>query len=381
MKNSNDVRLNKDGRIVIMQVSDTQDMVHVRKAMVKMLDAAYDSVKPDLVLFTGDNILGNHLLDARIGSRQVAHGEEATYERMEKSLAHIIEPLEKRGITYSMIFGNHDDMNCVSKERQAEIFRRNPNCLPMNTDDDTVDCDTHNIPILSNDGKRTVFNLYMLDCAWRDHEENRTHEEVKKETVEWYRKTGDSLREKNGGKAVKSLMFLHIPLPQQLELCSECSKDSFGAIKAGEDKYIRLDASKARGVMGEPPCVCKDEFGLFDEVKARGDVMAVITGHDHQNCFEGEVDGVKMIQTPCASFRCYGNYMRGVRVFILDESDPDIYRTFMVTYDDLFGKTPASRLRYIWDADDMLPRKTALLACAGTALAAVTALGIKLLKK
>ena len=94
MKLSNTVRLNKNGKLTVMQVSDPQDMVYVRPAMVKMLDAAYDKVKPDLVLFTGDNILGNHLLDARIGNRKVAEGWQEEYTRMEKSLEHILNPLE-----------------------------------------------------------------------------------------------------------------------------------------------------------------------------------------------------------------------------------------------------------------------------------------------
>ena len=44
----------KNGKIRVMQVSDPQDMKYVRKAMVKMLDTAYDKIKPDLVVFTGD---------------------------------------------------------------------------------------------------------------------------------------------------------------------------------------------------------------------------------------------------------------------------------------------------------------------------------------
>ena len=70
--------MNSSGKLRIMQVSDPQDMKYVRKAMVDMLDKAYDKLKPDLVVFTGDNILGNHLLDARIGSRQIASGRAAT---------------------------------------------------------------------------------------------------------------------------------------------------------------------------------------------------------------------------------------------------------------------------------------------------------------
>ena len=82
MRNSNEIRFNSSKTIRIMQVSDPQDMKYVRKAMVKMLDEAYDKLKPDLVVFTGDNILGNHLLDARFGSRQIASGKAATLQIM-----------------------------------------------------------------------------------------------------------------------------------------------------------------------------------------------------------------------------------------------------------------------------------------------------------
>ena len=156
MENKNAIRMNKDGRLVIMQVSDPQDMKYVRKAMVKMLDKAYDTVKPDLVLFTGDNILGNHLLDARFGSRQIAEGKEATLDIMKASLHHICAPLEKRGIPFAMIYGNHDDMNLVTKEEQIEIYKSYSGCLPMNDCSNGVDCDTYNIPVLSADGSKTV---------------------------------------------------------------------------------------------------------------------------------------------------------------------------------------------------------------------------------
>ena len=46
----------KGRKLKIMQVSDPQDMHFVRKAMIKMLDKAYDTVKPDLIVFTGDNV-------------------------------------------------------------------------------------------------------------------------------------------------------------------------------------------------------------------------------------------------------------------------------------------------------------------------------------
>lgn len=381
-RKTNEIRLNQDGKLVIMQVSDPQDMVHVRKAMVQMLDNAYDKVKPDLVLFTGDNILGNHLLDARFGTRQVASGWQATYDRIEKSLAHILEPLEKRGIPFAMVYGNHDDCNCVTKQEHIEAYRKYSMCLPMNDSDRRVDCDTYNIPVLSNDGSKTVFNLWMLDCAWHDHQEDRGYAAIKKETVEWYKEKSAQLKEENGGKLVKSLLFQHIPLNQTLELLKECEATKRGAVKAYDsNKYYCLDTQKASGFLGEYFNGCDDEFGLFEAIKETGDVMAVVTGHDHCNNFVGEVDGIKFVATPAASFRCYGNDQRGVRVFVLDENKPDEFETYTLDYTDLCGDSLGANLRYIWDADDKILEKGILIAGSVCAAAVLTAKTVKALKK
>ena len=380
MKSSNTVKFNSSGRLVIMQVSDPQDMVHVRPAMVKMLDAAYDKIRPDLVLFTGDNILGNHLLDARIGNRKVAEGWRAEFDRMEQSLAHILNPLEKRGIPFAMIYGNHDDMNSVTKEEQIEIYRKYSMSLPMNTDNPAVDCDTYNIPVMSRDGKKQIFNIWMLDSAWTDKAQGRGFAEIKEETVGWYNKTQKEL-EKQNGTPVPSLMFLHIPLPVQSELVEPCNKNDAGAVRFKDGTCMRLVPGKAAGALGEPLSLLTTDNGLFESVRSNGDVMAIISGHDHSNCFEGEADGVKIIQTPAASFRCYGSNQRGVRVFVLDENKPGEFETYMLRYEDLCGTSPKAKLRYIWDADDKIPLKCAMIA--GTAAASFTACALiaKIIKK
>ena len=84
----------KNGKFTVLQVSDAQDLQFVRRAMVKMLDAAYDRVKPDLVVFTGDNILGNHLRDARFGSRKVILSPDGEYCAMKKAINNIAEPVD-----------------------------------------------------------------------------------------------------------------------------------------------------------------------------------------------------------------------------------------------------------------------------------------------
>ncbi|MBQ7688269.1 MAG: metallophosphoesterase [Clostridia bacterium] len=371
-KNTNTLRFRPDGSFTVLQVSDPQDLAHPRKAMLQMLERAYDGLKPDLVLFTGDNILGNHLLDCGPLRIETVHDSRVTLFQMRRALRHILAPVNDRKIPFAMIYGNHDDANDVSKEEQFSLFTAYDHCLKMNPDDKTVDCDTYNIPILSADGSRTAWNLYMLDSAWND--ETGQYWRIKEETVRWYNETSGRLRVENGGKNVPSLLFLHEALPQTRLLCKPCAADHPGAVRTREG-YLCLDPAKAQGVLGEDISECEDPYGLFEAIKARGDVRAAVSGHDHANCFDGTVDGVRLIQSAAASFRCYGSRMRGVRLFTLHEDDPERFETQYFTYDALCGTGFRSQLRYFWDADDKTVEKYAFLG-TGALLAAGAATAV-----
>ena len=364
------LRFRADGSFRILQVSDPQDLVHPRRAMLEMLDRAYDGLRPDLVLFTGDNTLGNHLLDFGPVRIETLGRPEFTLRQMRRALAHILRPVQARGIPFAMIFGNHDDMNDVSREAQCALYRAYDRCLPMNEDDPTRDPDTYNIPIASSDGARTAWNLYMLDSAWTD--ETGGHCRIKEETVRWYRRTADALRAENGGDAVPALLFLHVPLPQTARLCMPCDETHPGAVRADGGGWVCLDPALAQGFLGESVSCGEDPYGLFDALREKGDVRAVVSGHDHANCFDGEYGGVRFIQSGAASFRCYGNRLRGVRLFVLHEDAPQRFGTKYYTYDEICGTGFRAQARYFWDADDKAVQKwtalgTAALGCAAAA--------------
>ncbi len=377
------LRFKGDGRFVILQVSDTQDLQYARGAMKKMLDAAYDEVKPDLVVLTGDNILGNHLRDARFGSRKVIKTKEGEYEAMKKAVAHVVEPIEKRGIPFAMIYGNHDDMNMITKEEQADIYRAYPHNVGLDDPKEGIDCDTYNIPIYACDSDKIKYNIWMFDSAGYDKQADRCYEYVSENAVGWYVGKSNELKELNGGKNVDSLLFQHVPFPETAGLVVECGENDPDAIpfcgNTRDGKRFKVDRTKVfRGVMGEYPACCNENYGQFDAVKKQGDVRAAVFGHDHLNNFEAVLDGINIIGTPCASFRCYGDENRGVRVFVIDEKDTSVYKTYVLTYRDLCGGGIVSRLRYIWDADGMFKQKCALIAgvCAGVVSAGLLAGGI-----
>lgn len=374
------------GKFTVLQVSDPQDLQFVRKTMVKMLDAAYDRVNPDLVVFTGDNILGNHLRDARFGSRKVILSPDGEYEAMKTAIHHIAEPVDRRGIPFTMIYGNHDDMNFISKEKQAEIWRGYDSFVGLDDTGDSGDVATFNLPVMSTDGKKTAFNLWFIDSARLDKAEEKCHTGVKKQAVEWYINKSNRLKKQNGGKPVPSVLFQHIPFSEMTRLNSPCKKDDYGALplfKKGEpEKYIRLDPAVADGFLGEPIDGCEENNGEFDAIKKQGDVAAAVFGHDHRNNFIAELDGIRIFQSSAASFRCYGNRFRGVRVIEINENEPESVKTYFLTYSELCGNGPVSRLRYIWDADGEGKKKAALIAfVSAAAITSATAAAIGRKKK
>ncbi len=359
----------KNGRFTVLQVSDAQDLQFVRGTMMKMLSAAYDAVLPDLIVLTGDQVLGNHLRDCNYYTRLTVRSREGELRALRTALRKLLSPIEMRGIPFAMIFGNHDDMNLITKEEHAAIYREYSCCVGLNSSDPDVDCDTYDIPIYAEHENRTAYRLWMLDSAGYDKETRTSYHYVTENTVRWYARKSSEYAAANSGVLTPALMFLHIPIPETLRLIEECPKMKDAVCEDG--RYYRLKPG-VNGVMGEFPSVCQKQTGLFDAVKRCGDVRALVFGHDHMNSFTGKVDGVGFIQTGGASFRCYGSSAaRSVRVFRLYEDGR--FETNVLSYWQLCGKSPGSVLRYLWDADEMVKTKIGVLGGAAIGASAAIA--------
>lgn len=366
------LKFNKNGKFVIMQVSDAQDMHYVRKGMFKMLNEAYKRVNPDLVLLTGDNILGNHLCDGRfLDNKKNNKNKKLIKKRMEKALAYLLEPLEKREIPFAMIYGNHDDMNIVSKDEQADIYKKYNFCCGFNNEGNGLPCDTYNLPVYSSDGQKICYNIWMIDSAGSDENGEPTYKYVTKDTVDWYVKKSNELKANNGGKNINSLMFQHIPVPQVKALIKECDPSLKNAFKGPDNTAYCIDESKTKGYMFEYPDVCDKDFGQLEAIKKQGDVCALVFGHDHICSYSANIDGVNIIQTSGASFRSYGNMVsRGVRVFEIDEKDLSVFSTYNLTYFEMFGTKFPSVFRYIMNADEMEKKRALILSLVGVFIVA-----------
>ncbi len=345
----------KNGKLTILQISDAQDTQWVRHTMVSMLEKACEKVNPDLIVFTGDNILGNHLSDYRFGSGQRKLTRKQEYKILKRALRHVFRIPEDRGIPFAVVFGNHDDRNSFTKDEQADIFR----AYNMNRGCENTGklCGTYRLPVYSTDGTSKLLDLYMIDTAYYDRQDDKCYDEVLPETVEWFK--AETVAAAQEGDA-NALMFMHIPLEEVAEF-----------VDVDEETHKVSLRSDCTGKAGEPVTPVEKDNGFYDAVLENGKVSMIISGHDHTNNFIGEKDGIKFVATPAASFRCYGSKdSRGVRVFEIDENNPDSVNTYTLSMTDLLGDNILTTVRYFLDADEMEKAKYITLGVAGIAAVA-----------
>lgn len=372
------IRFN-NGKLRILQISDAQDLHWVRKTMLQMLNKACDTLKPDLVVFTGDNILGNHLRDYRFSSKKKNMSREEEFKILKTALRYVLDIPEVRNIPFAVIYGNHDDMNSFTGDEQGDIIRS----YSMNRGFETTGdlCGTYRLPVYSSDGETQLMNLWMINTAWHDKKEDKCYSDITEKQVEWFRNESEEQKKLNGGKAFDSLMFMHIPLQECTVFAVECS-EAEATVKGYNGKFYKK-ADDVEGFLHEPITPVEEENGFYDTVLEDGGVRAIISGHDHRNNFVGERDGIKFVATSAASFRCYGDELRGVRLFEIDENNPSEFYTKTYYYRDLCGDNIISDFRLFWDADEYEKKKFAVLgAVAAGAVAVGSALVLrKIFKK
>ncbi len=210
------LQFNDDGSFTILQISDTQDTQYPSPNVLTLIEKAMDESKPDLVIFTGDQ-LKNY--DSDFDGGNLEH-------KVQQAIDAIVRPVERRGIPFAVVFGNHDDAIEVSKEDQLKMYQRHSLCLMRDDEPELSGCGNYNLPILSSDGQRTAFNLYLLDSHGGG---NGQYDYIKQDQINWYVRTSNALKAANGGNPVPSMEFQHVPLPELRTVALE------GLIHTGEN--------------------------------------------------------------------------------------------------------------------------------------------------
>ena len=308
----------RNGNFRIMQIADTQEIPSVSPDTIKLIEAALDKEKPDLVVFTGDQIKGySTFFMGEKGKKNIV-----------STLKTLIKPLEERNIPFTMTFGNHDGEAALRNNEQFEIYKESP----MFVYADSVSENDKATFCLNISDK---FLVYLFDT--HSKAEGGGYSGINQEQIDWYRSVRDSYE-----SPLPSLAFQHIPTPEFFDVIKQVKRFTKGCVRAYGDhknEFYALDPNNSRkgDFMGESPAAPYKNSGEIDAFLEKKEMLGVYVGHDHNNSFVANYKGIDLGYTQGAGFNVYGpGYKRGVR--ILDINENGTYETRTSTFGELCGK-------------------------------------------
>ncbi|BEI81811.1 hypothetical protein CcaverHIS002_0209710 [Cutaneotrichosporon cavernicola] len=141
------------------------------------LAEALDAEKPDMVVFSGDQL----------------NGQKTSYDSL-SVLATFAEPVIARKIQWAAVFGNHDSEIADDREMQMRALASMPYSLARLGPAEVAGVGNYDVRILSPDASRThIFTLYFLDSGAYKKSMlpfvQPGYDYIRESQTEWFRKT------------------------------------------------------------------------------------------------------------------------------------------------------------------------------------------------
>ncbi|XP_056171396.1 probable inactive purple acid phosphatase 29 isoform X2 [Syzygium oleosum] len=255
--------------------------------------------KPDLVVFTGDNIFGFDATDAA------------------KSMDAAFSPAISSGVPWAAVLGNHDQESTLSREGVMKhivslkhtLSQVNPPGVHVIDGFGNYNLEVHGVEGSGFENK-SVLNLYFLDSGdYSTVPSILGYDWIKPSQQFWFQRTSMKLQRAYMSNPVAQkapapgLVYFHIPLPE----------------------FASFDSSNFTGVKQEGISSASVNSGFFATMVEAGDIKAVFTGHDHINDFCGELTGIELCYAGGFGYHAYGKagWARRARVVVatLEKTD------------------------------------------------------------
>lgn len=271
------LKFRQNGEFKILQFTDihwSDDPAYTDKTTVT-LRSVMAKEKPDLIVLTGDNV---------------------NCIPMKNGFDHLAKILEEANTPWTLIFGNHDEEQDLSRAQMYDYLKKFPHFFGEKGNVKGVG--NFSIPVYKSNAGEPAAALYFIDSG--DYTRNPklgSYDWIKKDQIRWYAQTSNQYKQKFG-KVLPSLMFIHIPLQ--------------------EYNQVAKDPSVA-GHVGEEVSSSEVNSGMFAALLEQKDVMGVFCGHDHNNNYIGIHQGVALGYGSKTGTDGYGELENGGRVIILKE--------------------------------------------------------------
>lgn len=307
------LRFNESGHFRVLMISDIQETLSYDPRTLQGLEQMMDDVRPDLVIWGGDNVDGRYLKPR---------------EELEEYLRIFTAPMESRRIPWMHVFGNHDyDTNVPAVEQQA-MYEAYPYCISGHTEGNPG-VSNYMVPILAHDSDHVEYAIYAFDSKHKEAKMRPgiTHEDIMLPVREKFYKKWDSIRfeqqrwywelscelERQEGHLVRAMAVMHVP-PHEIMM----------AVHNPEE--CRLEGHADEGMH----CPMLNS-GVFCTMLERGDVDIIAAGHLHKDDCCGVYGGITLTLDACAGFAPKSfDDRRGGRIF--DISNDGSFTTRMYTY-------------------------------------------------
>ncbi|CAN8285969.1 unnamed protein product [Cochlearia groenlandica] len=305
------LRFSPDGRFKILQISDMHYGVGIDSKCADVLpeerpycsdlnttsflQRTIASEKPDLIVFSGDNVYG------------LCETKDAA-----KSMKLAFAPAIESGIPWVAILGNHDQESDMKRETVMKYIVKMPNTLSQLNPPDTW---LHEIDGFGNynlqiEGPfdsplffKSLLNLYLMDGGDYVKLDGFAfkYDYIKSSQQNWYERASKWLEMEYKkwpfpqDSMAPGLVYVHIPMP-------EFSKFT--------------EPREMVGVRQEETCNPPINSGFFTKLVERGEVKGVFSGHDHINDFCATQNGINLCYAGGAGYHGYGKagWARRVRV-------------------------------------------------------------------
>lgn len=263
------LKYDQKGKFKIVQFTDVhyQPENYESRRALDMMTEVLGVEMPDLVILTGDIVWAEPIKTA-----------------FDKVLGTIIDA----GIPWAVVFGNHDDEYSLSRKEIMEYFSGKPYNMSSAGTDAIAGVGNYVLEVIDPKTEQIETLLYCMDS--RSYASPETGLDgygwFDRSQVNWYADTSKAYKEKNNGKPVSALSFFHIPLFE------------YAVMIEGGNAYV--------GSRTELECCGKLNTGMFSAMKEAGGMMGVFVGHDHNNDYIGDYQGVAL---------AYGRFSGGNTVY------------------------------------------------------------------